>query len=229
MIKSNIRKILIFIFTFSKNKNGIKFLLKLQNTLSGLTMEVIKNNEIMNDGIHPKHNITDFHDFFLDNISSESRVLDVGCAYGHISYTVAKKAKTVTAIDLRETAIQSINSNFKKQKNLTFKVSDLFSFNSQEKFDVIIMSNVLEHVDDRIKFLKKASELGSKILLRVPAFERHWEIPYKKSLNVNWKLHSDHYIEHTEKELKNEIKKSGMKVDSFFCKWGNYCCVLTKD
>ena len=67
------------------------------------------------------------------------------------------------------------------------------------------MSNVLEHIKDRHEFLMKCKVHAPKLLIRVPAFERDWLVPYKKSLGLEWKLHNDHYIEHTVEELMREI------------------------
>jgi len=227
-LKRWLKKRLINKLVSKKNKAGIRFILKLQNRLSSYVMEIIKEDERRKGGIHPKHWVTDFHNFFLDNIEENHSVLEVGCAYGHLSKSLSQKAKKVLGIDNRDDAISYAKENIKND-NLEFCCSDFFDFSNEKVFDVVVMSNVLEHIDDRVKFLKKASQLADVVLVRVPAFDRHWLIPYKKSLNVEWRLSLDHSIEHTEQDLRLEVEQANLIIDDLFCKWGNYCCVLVPE
>ena len=43
------------------------------------------------DGIHPKHKLTNYHQFFIDRIKNGQNVLDVGCGNGAVSISIAKK------------------------------------------------------------------------------------------------------------------------------------------
>ena len=42
-----------------------------------------------------------YHDYFISNITDHSTVLDIGCGYGAVAKSIAKKVKgvTVTGID----------------------------------------------------------------------------------------------------------------------------------
>jgi hypothetical protein len=42
------------------------------------------------------------------------------------------------------------------------------------------MSNVLEHIDQRVEFLKKIRLLANKFLFRVPMIDREWVTLYTK-------------------------------------------------
>ena len=53
-------------------------------------------------GVHVKHRLMKYHDFFVERISPGERVLDVGCGYGAVAYSVASRAgAVVVGIDLR--------------------------------------------------------------------------------------------------------------------------------
>ena len=52
------------------------------------------------DGLHPKHRIMKYHDFFLDNLSGTDEVLDVGCGNGALSVDIARKTNKVVGIDI---------------------------------------------------------------------------------------------------------------------------------
>ncbi len=58
--------------------------------------------EKLNNGIHPKHKLIKYHQFFLENINAESLILDIGCGPGVLAYELAKKAKPVVAIDINK-------------------------------------------------------------------------------------------------------------------------------
>ena len=153
-------------------------------------------------------------------------MLDVGCGYGYTSSLVAQNSKFVVGIDLREEAIIACGDKYKKD-NLSFENKDLFSISYKDNFNLIILSNVLEHIDDRIQFLDQCSKVANKLLIIVPAFDRDWKIPYKKKLNVEWRKNLDHRLEYTQKILCDELNESNYKVDEIFSRWGNYCCKAT--
>ena len=43
------------------------------------------------DGIHPKHSLTNYHQFFIDRIKDGQNVLDIGCGNGSVTISLAKK------------------------------------------------------------------------------------------------------------------------------------------
>ncbi len=74
-------------------------------------------------------------------------VLDVGCGTGAISKDVAKIVGDngkVIGIDNTKKFIESGKESYKKINNLKLIHSDLFSFESEEKFDLIIAARVLQ-------------------------------------------------------------------------------------
>lgn len=74
-------------------------------------------------------------------------VLDIGCGTGAISKDVAKivgeKGKVI-GIDNTQKFIESGKETYKEISNLTLIHSDLFDFESKEKFDLIIAARVLQ-------------------------------------------------------------------------------------
>jgi len=75
------------------------------------------------------------------------RVLDVGCGTGAISKGIAERVGVtghVTGIDNTETFIASGKESYGAVTNLTLYHADLFSFNAEEKFDLVIAARVLQ-------------------------------------------------------------------------------------
>ena len=181
----------------------------------------------MGDGIHPKHRLTKYHNFFTDNINSTDVVLDVGCGNGFNSYRIAEKAKKVVGVDFNEDYILFARKNYKR-KNLEFLNQDIMDFDNKMKFDVIILSNVLEHIENRIKFLKEISRKGNKILIRIPMIDRSWLVLYKKEMGIEYRSDKTHYIEYTLKSFLEEIRKTGLRMVDHSVQFGEIWAVVNK-
>lgn len=190
------------------DRGGIKVLLRLHDRLYYFMLGVIKASEA---GIHPRHRLTDAHQFFLSHVGPGDRVLDVGSAYGQIAAALAAAATAVTGLERRPEAVARARAEFTAE-NLAFEVGDFFNFRSAERYDVIVAANVLEHIRDRQAFLRKCATLADRLLVRVPAVDRDWLVPYRRELGLPWHLHPDHEIEYTAETLRAELEAAGYVV-----------------
>jgi len=181
------------------------------------------------NGIHTKHKHIKYHDFFTDNIKVGSKVLDIGCGNGALTYDIASKVKksSVFGIDLSQSNIDFAKLNF-SNSNITYVCGDALKDLPNMKFDIIVMSNVLEHIEKRVEFLKKLKKTykPKNILLRVPIYERDWRVPLKDELGVDYRLDDTHYIEYKQDEFWEEMKLSGLKPLKYFIKWGEIWAIL---
>jgi len=182
---------------------------------------------ILEKGIHPKHRLMKYHDFFLNNIGPDDTVLDVGCGNGSVAYDIAKKVKSVVGIDIDKDRIGDAKNNFLSD-NIEYICGDITRWPFKQKFDVIIMSNVLEHVENRIELLKKINVLGSKFLIRIPMINRNWITLYKKELGIEYRLDKTHYIEYTFDEFKKEMEEADLKISHYSIQFGEIWAVVEK-
>lgn len=101
--------------------------------------------------------------------TSTLRILEVGCGLGNIALPIANQGYPVLAIDIHEPSIIAAQQQ-NSFSNLQFKhmaVSEV----DLEEFDVIILTEVLEHVSDYRDMLggiHKAMRPGAKLILTVP-------------------------------------------------------------
>jgi len=198
----------------------IKFLVKLALRLHNFSYKLCSKLAIKaENGIHPKHRLMLYHEFFVDNVIEQESILDIGCGNGDLSYDLSKKAKSVLGIDILDKNIDKANSEYKKE-NLKFIVGDAVGYDFGTQFDVIVLSNVLEHIDDRIKFLMKIKVLAPKILVRVPMIDRDWLTLYKKELGIEYRLDATHFTEYTKEALESELKQAGMTLGSYSVQFG---------
>jgi len=84
-------------------------------------------------------------------------VLDVGCGGGLLSEEFAKAGAEVTGIDLAPKAIEAATGHAKANAlDINYLHSSIEKFlpGNEEKFDIVVCSEVLEHVFDLQQFVK---------------------------------------------------------------------------
>jgi len=179
-------------------------------------------------GVHPKHRLTKYHDFFVDNIAPGSTVLDVGCGYGALARSIAScvDGVRVTGIDSDEPRLTQAREA-DNPPNLDFVLGDALRDLPQGTWDVLVLSNVWEHIDERAAFMRELLERvrPRRVLIRVPVFERSWHLPMRKELGIPYFSDTTHFIEHTIDEFDDEADRSGLTVDSLDIRWGEIWAV----
>ena len=131
---------------------------------------------------------------------------------------MARTGAEVIGIDLSSEAIDRAQAA--QHDGLSFFQVDATEQLPPGRFTVIALSNVLEHIDDRVGLLTKLKETGAeRYLIRVPAFERCWTMPLRRELGLNYLSDSTHRIEHTLVELVAELAEAGLKIIGQQGKW----------
>ncbi len=98
--------------------------------------------------------------YILDQINNKNiknlKILDVGCGGGIICEPLARLGAKVTGIDFAPNNIKiaKIHSKINKLK-INYIYKDIEKSKLDEKFDVILMFEVLEHLDNWKKTIKK--------------------------------------------------------------------------
>ena len=179
-------------------------------------------------GIHPKHDIQKYHEFFLEYVSPADRVLDVGCGQGEVASDVAAKAAQVVGVDIEPASIARAQENYHRP-NLAFLVADATTYNFSQTFDVVILSNVLEHIKDRVEFLQKLQRLSPRILIRVPMITRDWISVYKKNEGFEYRLDDTHYIEYDEPTFRREMAAAGLTILHLHVNFGELYAVVQRE
>ncbi len=194
----------------------IKFYIRIYNLLYQKISSLATK---LNDGIHPKHEIMKYSLYFLENIEKNNKVLDIGCGIGIVSYELAKKAREVVSIDINVKSIIKAKEKYNYSK-IKYIIGDATTYNFNETFDAVILSNVLEHIKDRVNFLKKIRYLSDIFLIRVPMINRSWLSLYQKRLGLNYKLDRTHFVEYTFESFQKELTLANLKIVTYKIKYG---------
>lgn len=152
--------------------------------------------------------------FILNHLHETSCVLDLGCNLGDVSYIVAEKARKVVGIDHNQKAIEIAKRRYQRH-NLEFQYGEASEYikSTSEHFDVLILSHILEHLDDPKEFLKKFKDNFNSIYIEVPDFERSYLNQYRKDVGAKL-IYSDddHISEFDRDELKDLLTTCGLDV-----------------
>ena len=181
-------------------------------------------------GLHPKHRLMNYHMFFVNNLSKGDRVLDIGCGNGALLKDIALKTDApAVGVEISEDNVRSAKKMLSALPNVEIVKSDIREYKNNQEIDVIVLSNVLEHLDRRVELLQSLEKdfAPKKILIRVPMFEREWLVPYKKELGIEWRLDKTHIIEYTEAEFRDEIAAAGLDIKNIIFQWGEMYAVVT--
>jgi len=88
-------------------------------------------------------------DILTPYLRRKEKVLDVGCGAGTLSFYMAKKGNWVFGIDISPKAIEMCQQTARVldlEKNTVFKVANFPGVKIDEKFDLILCIEVLEHL-----------------------------------------------------------------------------------
>lgn len=206
---------------------GLKFLFDLDNRLY---LQEGNASIRYGNGVHTKHRHINYHKFFQDNIKNGESVLDIGSSNGELTSDIAKAAKPgkVVGIEIDKTKYEIAVKTYVAD-NLKFMFGDATKDMPDEAFDVITLSNVLEHIEDRPGLLKTLIKKYSpkKVIIRVPLFERDWRVPLKKEIGIDYRLDDTHYIEFTKEIFQQEMDDAGLEIKSIDIRWGEVWAVMT--
>lgn len=138
------------------------------------------------------------------------RALDVGCGKGEVSLLLAQAGFQCTGIDMKERLVRHLQQ---RHPSVTWRHAMTNELESEsERFDVITLYHVLEHMTDPVECLRKIRRLaqpGALIVVEVPNVGglkaklkgRDWD--YYKVDHVNYFRVSD---------FRRTVEQAGLRV-----------------
>jgi len=147
-------------------------------------------------------------DILKEFIPPKSRVLDIGCGTGDLLATLEPRYGVGT--DISEEMIKIAKQKYQRAGNLFFyKVGE----EPQEKFDFIIVVDVIEHVEDLANFINQLPKFCYKqtkviVLMANPLWEPILLLLEKLKLKMPEGPHKRISF----KVIKNILEKNGFKI-----------------
>jgi 2-polyprenyl-3-methyl-5-hydroxy-6-metoxy-1,4-benzoquinol methylase len=137
----------------------------------------------------------------LDVIEGKN-ILDIGCGACRLSKILVEKSYDVTAIDSDEKAVE-----IAKKKGIRGFKADISNWKTESKFDCVIASDVLEHIDDDEFVIRKIHTMlkpGGCLILNVPSY---------KFLFGKHDISLGHKRRYSDGELKAKLEESGFEIE----------------
>lgn len=108
-------------------------------------------------------------------LKSNSKVLEIGCGNGGVTKLIANKNPTgkITAVDISQECISAAKDNLKKFNHIDYIISDMSDFQSDTKFDIVILPDVLEHIpiefhDNLFRVINDLLEEKGFVFINIP-------------------------------------------------------------
>lgn len=139
------------------------------------------------------------------NLANDARIMDAGCGNGD-NLALLSKYGEVVAMERDENALGKAQS---RNIGEVFKgeLPDNISDGINEDKDLIVLLDVLEHIDDDVgslSSLRNIAKHNGRLILTVPAYQFLW---------THHDEHHHHKRRYTVKLIKKIIEKSGWEID----------------
>tara|TARA_B110001452_G_C15185544_1_gene411777 strand:- start:433 stop:1149 length:717 start_codon:yes stop_codon:yes gene_type:complete len=152
--------------------------------------------------------------FLSKNLSKNQSVLDVGCSTGDLSNLISDFVNNIDGIDHNLNSITQAKKTYQKN-NIQFIHGDALEHlkNISSKYDLIIMSHLVEHLENSESFLKEYIPYTSSFYIEVPDVEKTYHNIYRRDVGSKL-LHSDddHVAEFDRDELEKIFKTLNLTV-----------------
>ena len=160
--------------------------------------------------------------FLSGVIKPDDAILDLGCGYGAVSHAVSLMARRVVGVDYNLNSIERARKHYQRD-NLQYIHEDALRYLSQseEKFNVLILTHVLEHLDNPKQFLLAYAKYFSYIFVEVPDFDRTFLNHFRQEIhNAQVYTDADHVSEFDRDELSDLLAEANLDVVSVEYRYG---------
>lgn len=159
------------------------------------------------------------NDFLYCRIRSEDAILDLGCSSGQMTNKLAGMARQVVGVDHSGEKLALARSAY---PGIEFVECDAQQYldDSGTKFDVLIMSHVLEHLDHPDAVLRLAHRF-ERTYVEVPDFDAFPLNSVRQHLGREL-IYSDndHVAEYDRDEMADLIGRAGLEIDAAEYRYG---------
>lgn len=172
-------------------------------------------------------------DFLARHLRRDHTVLDLGCKYGIIAAAIAPRVKAVVGIDHDASAV-AIARRDNAAPNLEYVVADALEYLSTQRrsFDVLLLSHILEHLDDPGAFLRSFAPFFREVYIELPDFDADFFGHYRSALGstLNY-TDADHVSEFDREELLQILTAAGLTVVDSEFRFGlqRFWCVSNRE
>jgi SAM-dependent methyltransferase len=149
-------------------------------------------------------------DFLQRWIPPRGSLVDIGCGTGRWCRAAKRHADRVVGIDLSEDDLAMARE--RSDPAIEYIRGDVGTVLGAERFDVTLMVNVLEHVDDPEGLLRTALAISRRLIAEVPDLESDPLNVVRRVVGSPWYVDADHVREYTLDTLRGQLERSGWRI-----------------
>ena len=146
---------------------------------------------------------------------NRAKILDIGCGVGTIDFYLAKHGQNVTGIDVSQNSISVAKKNalrFRLNKKIAFQVMEFPNKIPNGRFDIIICSEVLEHLKHDKMAVEKIKTLLLPDGVLIASSPSQSSPLYRLGLLNRFEKKVGHLRRYTEETYRNLFENAGFKI-----------------
>ncbi|HXG85358.1 MAG TPA: class I SAM-dependent methyltransferase [Pyrinomonadaceae bacterium] len=199
------------------SKSKLKLYLDLEWIMWHLAHDYIYKSNSQNADTETKNN------FLIEKIKEDSDILDLGCGRGYVAKTLLEKTSKILGVDYNRASIEHAKKSL-SGTGAEFICEDIFDYlseNPERRFDIIVLSHILEHIDAPEDFLNKLVGKADSFYIEVPDIQATHLNVYRKMVGTDLTYNdADHVSEFDREELEAIIRNANLKIMDSEFKWG---------
>lgn len=158
--------------------------------------------------------------------SREINIYDAGTGYGQYSYFMARKLnpQSIYAVDIKQDWINDARTFFSSRgfSNVSFGVEDLTQITHENKFDLIVCVDVMEHIPDDVRVFSnyfRALKKGGYLLINTPSIFGGSDVHGDEDESFIGEHARDGY---SHEDLRDKLEPLGFSVFSYRYTYGTW-------
>jgi len=165
-------------------------------------------------------------------VTGPQQILDAGSGFGQYDYWLAKKHAdwTTQAVDVKEEQVEDCNTFFRKigLKNAHFEVADLTKFVEEEKYNLVLCVDVMEHIEEDELVLRnycRSLKKGGMLLISTPSDQGGSDVhhhDHEDYVNDGSLSFVDEHVRdgYGIEEMENKMKRAGFTKTEIYYQYG---------
>lgn len=143
----------------------------------------------------------------------KAHILDAGSGFGQYSYYMSGMSDSycILAVDVKDEQVCDCNRFFQgiQRNNVLFKIGDLTEFRKEEKFDLVLCVDVMEHIEEDVKVFENfhaSLKEGGQVIISTPSDQGGSDVHGDEDASFIDEHVRDGY---NMQEIKDKMKKAG--------------------
>jgi len=146
--------------------------------------------------------------------NSNQKILDIGCGAGTLSLYLANKGHSTLGLDISSKAIEECLKSKKALglNNVAFRTLDFLTMKTKNRYDTVLFTEVIEHLEDDSKALRSIHKLLKPSGIMILSTPSDTAPLHKLGITKKFDEEVGHLRRYSLGEIQGMVRKSGFKI-----------------